>query len=208
MSLWSAAAGRARPQTWATGMSKEQHRQVFGRPTFDSAFKIVMNDESILKIFSKLDDVRNVEIQDVSSNQVKVFTNARTVLNDSGLRRLLSKFSNSSNVSITCQGSESAESASTVTLDGKELNKLSTVFEDIKGTFPQPERDSRLELLCKLDTDEMVMVEVQVVIKKSWDNRALAYCAGINGHQLRRGEKWDDLKRVIAISLLPGQKNW
>jgi hypothetical protein len=122
-------------------MSKEKLREVFGRPTFDSAFKFVMGDESVLlefiKIFAKLDDVKKVEIQDVSLSPGKGLTSTRTVLNDTGLKRLLAKISNSSSISISCQRSESE----TVTFDGKDLKNLSNVFEDIRGAFPQPERD-------------------------------------------------------------------
>ena len=69
----------------------------------------------------------------------------------------------------------------------------------------QQERNSQLDILCKLDNEDYVAVEIQVVKYNYWDNRALAYISSLYGNQLRRGDKWEDLKKVIGINILGGE---
>ena len=69
----------------------------------------------------------------------------------------------------------------------------------------QQERNSQLDILCKLDNGDYVAVEIQVVKYNYWDNRALTYISSLYGNQLRRGDKWEDLKKVIGINILGGE---
>ena len=162
-----------------------------------------MGDNEVLKefvsIFAKIDGVEEVSILDTSLNPVKGLTNARTVLNDSSLRDFLMTISKAENVTVTYNSTGDSRSLS---IDSKVLQEFSKVFDDIKRAFPPPERDSRLDLLCKLDSENFVMVELQVVTQPYWDKRALAYCAGAYASQLRKGDKWKDLMKVTAVNLL------
>jgi hypothetical protein len=47
--------------------------------------------------------------------------------------------------------------------------------------FPDLERDSLLDLLCKVDGGHFVLVEVQLQNQDHWDSRALADAAGFSG---------------------------
>ncbi len=51
------------------------------------------------------------------------------------------------------------------------------------------------------------MVEMQVVPYDFWYRRALGYVAVFHGKQMREGEKWKDIKRVIGINILGGGKD-
>jgi hypothetical protein len=68
--------------------------------------------------------------------------------------------------------------------------------------FPVLERDSLLDLLCKVDGGHFVLVEVQLQNQDHWDSRALADAAGFFGNQSKLGGKWQDLKQVIAVNIL------
>ena len=57
-------------------------------------------------------------------------------------------------------------------------------------------------MVCRLDNGEFILVEVQVKPQDFWDSRALCYAAAFYGNQLKRGEDWPKLKKVIAINLL------
>jgi hypothetical protein len=74
--------------------------------------------------------------------------------------------------------------------------------DDFEKAFPDPERDSRMDFLCQLDTGELVLVEMQVMPENQGDLRFLSYAAGVYNNQSKRGGKTKDIKKVIAINLL------
>jgi predicted transposase/invertase (TIGR01784 family) len=55
-----------------------------------------------------------------------------------------------------------------------------------------------------LNTCDYVLVETQVVPQVNWDRRALAYAAAFYGNQLRKGDTWKDITKVICINILGG----
>ena len=176
--------------------------QVFGRPTFDSAFKYVMDDEKVLlefvSVFAKVEGVKEVTPLDTSLNPIKGLMNARAVVNSTDLNDLLKTILKAKTIDL----SYTDFGGNTYVVNSQALRDLSNVFEDIKGAFPSLERDSRMDLLCRLNNGDLIVVEVQVVTQKFWDKRPLAYCAGTYAHQLRRGDKWEDLRKVVAVNLL------
>ncbi len=47
-----------------------------------------------------------------------------------------------------------------------------------------------MDFVCKLNTGETALVEMQVAPQDYWDRRALAYAAALYGNQMREGTKW------------------
>ena len=80
-------------------------------------------------------------------------------------------------------------------------------FGDIQKAFPKARYDGTMDFACKLDNEEYVVVEMQVIPQNCWDMRALVYVASFYGNQLRKGEDWEDTRKVIGINILGGDKS-
>jgi hypothetical protein len=80
-------------------------------------------------------------------------------------------------------------------------------FDEIKLAFPQSRFDGTMDFVCRLDTGDYAMVEMQVMPRDYWDRRALAYVAAFYGNQLRKGESWQDIRKVIGLNILGGGKD-
>jgi predicted transposase/invertase (TIGR01784 family) len=81
------------------------------------------------------------------------------------------------------------------------FDKFSTDYEPIKRALLD-EKDGQCDVICKLDSGEYVLVEAQVMSEDAQDHRFLAHLSTLHGNQLRRGEKWIDLKDVYAINIM------
>jgi predicted transposase/invertase (TIGR01784 family) len=187
--------------------------QVYGVPTFDSTFKHVLNDTEIcldfVKVFGNLPDVKSLRLLDDSLNPIKELTAARNLLNERKNIALLKKIhtTNYKDIKLQCVSTKRGADGLfvTETLDGSFLVQLGKVFGDIRDAFPPQNRDSKLDLVCELETGEHVLIEVQVITQDFWDSRALAYASyasAFYGNRLKRGGAWTELKRVIAINFL------
>ena len=80
-------------------------------------------------------------------------------------------------------------------------------WSDIQKSFPKAKYDGTMDFVCKIDNDEYVVVEMQVIPQNYWDKRALTYVASSYGNQLRKGGDWKDIRRVIGINILGGGKS-
>ena len=68
--------------------------------------------------------------------------------------------------------------------------------------FPVQERNSQLDFICRLSSQTIAMVEVQVIPQDLWDKRAVYCSCGAYFNQLRRGGQCKDLKQLISIQML------
>ena len=53
------------------------------------------------------------------------------------------------------------------------LHECSKVFSDFVDHFPVQERNSQLDFICRLSSQTIAMVEVQVIPQDFWDKRAV-----------------------------------
>lgn len=102
----------------------------------------------------------------------------------------------------------------TVQVDGREcvqlqkmLRSLHENFADMAEAFPAEEKRGIMDTVCKLADGSYAHVELQVIPQVHFDDRALAYASNIYSKQLRRGNEWSQLKRVISINLLGGGRD-
>ncbi len=72
--------------------------------------------------------------------------------------------------------------------------------------FPKVRYNGTMDFVCQLETGEYALVETQVYPQNYWDERALAYVAAFYGNQLRRGDSWRELNKVIGINILAGER--
>lgn len=188
-------------------VNKRLGRQVFGRATYDSTFKYVMDDPVVLldflQTFSEIPGIRSVKRLDEALNPIKSFTQARTFLSDSQNESFIRRMRSLEGVEVTAQVTKRKESVCVSVDHGEEFLKgLSQIYGDLQKAFPAPERDSRMDVVCELSTGQYALIEVQVARQNYWDRRGLAYLAAFYGNQLRKGGEWKDLQKVVGINLL------
>ena len=61
---------------------------------------------------------------------------------------------------------------------------------------------SFMDFACRTESNGLVIVEVQVRREDYFDSRALCYAAGTFASQLKKHDKWSDLKQVVALQIL------
>ena len=88
------------------------------------------------------------------------------------------------------------------------FGKMFCHFDDMRRNyFPKVKYDGTMDFVCIVNNDVYIIVEMQVVPQKCWDKRTLAYVAAFYGNQLRKGEDWKDIRKVIGINILGGGKS-
>lgn len=183
------------------------NKQVYTIPTYDAAFKWVLNNDDVRCSFFNA-FIPNVVIH----SSLRIDDNMNPVQKLQLLRQFLHGKSTSDAVkSLSSPGAYVVrdpavgngppirdESATSF------LNGIVGQFEDIKGSFPRPLYDGKMDFACLLSTGEYALVEMQVVSEDHWDRRALAYLSAFYGNQLSKGGKWKDLRKVIGVNILGG----
>jgi predicted transposase/invertase (TIGR01784 family) len=171
-------------------------KQIFAHANYDSTAKYVLQDNEVrlefIKTFAKLPNVVSTQLLDNHLNPLKRWVPLRKALQGAELHQRMKEIQ---------EGPEKREEALNSSVMKSFIDDLAPVFEDFKDLLPQ-DRDSKMDVLCRLSTDDYAVVEIQVVKKEMWDERALAYTAGVYANQLRSGQSWKDLKKVIGINIL------
>ena len=86
------------------------------------------------------------------------------------------------------------------------FNGLVSHYGDIQSLVPPPDYAGSMDTVCELPSGEKVVVELQVVKYNYWNKRSLTYAANVYAGQLKRGGKWQDVKRVVNVSILGANK--
>lgn len=195
---------------------------VYAVPTTDAAFKYVMNDQraarSFLRAFIPDENIVDITPLDVHLSPLQKYTQARHLIHSILSVRVMEKIdtlvneegASEKNFSV---GYRACDEDGYQEIFGAALflKELAEVYEDIRKGYPLPDRNSQVDFLCQIDGGHYVIVEVQVSGQKFWDKRALAYASSIYTRQLKKGDGWYDLKKVICINLLgggPHQEAW
>ena len=61
---------------------------------------------------------------------------------------------------------------------------------------------SVLDLKLKMKTGKIINIEIQIVNEKNLENRIMYYSAGLIREQLKTGEEYKNLNRVINITII------
>ena len=187
-----------------------QHRQVYGIATYDSLFKYVLSQKSVQASFFRTFlpgiPVKSIEKLDEHMNPIKSFQHLRNTLAGEDVDKVVRTLRRSHEFSVHTKGKE--KGSSLVHDDAtKFLKDVVTHFDDFQALIPNPEYNGTMDFVCELDNGDYALVEMQVVPQSHWDERALAYVAAFYGNQLRQGDSWKNLKKVIGINILGGGKD-
>lgn len=199
------------------GVSTRLHgsSQTYAVPTYDGTFKHLMSHEDMLQSFldAFIPDEK-IEVVRLLDNHLRPFAeyeNARAFLNKKQTSRVAEKLSalleenevKDNEFSISFTNAITAEENSVH--GGSEFIKgFAEIYGDILRGYPLPERNSQVDVLCKVEGGGYAIVEMQIAEESYWDKRALAYAANRYGRQLSEGHKWDDIKKIICINILGG----
>ena len=184
-------------------------KQIYSIPTYDAAFKWILSEETLLPSFFHA-FVSNLEIEratrlDDHMNPLQVFQLLRNFIYSNETEQTVASLKNVINlaVHVTDQDSITRHSPEASVM----LQDFLHHFPDIQQAFPQPRFNGTMDFVCELNSGEFVIVEMQVAAQDYWDCRALAYIAAFFGNQLRKGDDWTKLKKVIGINILGGGKD-
>ena len=184
-----------------------QSRQQYGIPTYDALFKYVLDKPSLQPSFfhalAGLEVTTATRI-DEHMNPLQELEHLRTLINDDKTVQAVSSLRSKDGISVSYQGKSGERVHKGFT---KFVESILPHFDDLRRAFPKPRYDGTMDFVCKLSNGEYAMVEMQVIPYDFWDRRALGYVAAFYGKQMREGEKWKDIKRVIGINILGGGKD-
>ncbi|MBX9697094.1 MAG: Rpn family recombination-promoting nuclease/putative transposase [Alphaproteobacteria bacterium] len=189
--------------------------QIYATPTNDCTFKHLLSHENmlqaILETFVPDENIRVVRLLDAHLRPFAEYEKARSFLNSKRTVAVTDKLSALLEYKSVKDNKFNLSFVNTVTDEensvhgGSEFIKgLAEIYDDILCGYPLPERNSQVDVLCKMENGGYVIVEMQVAEKSYWDKRALAYAANLYGRQLRKSHQWDDIKKVICINILGG----
>ena len=178
--------------------------QTFGIITYDALFKWVLSEDSIRPSFFHAFIpgivVQSSERLDDHMNPLQELQVLRHMINDIETTRLVTSLKESdSNVEVHIANSYHEKAT-------QFLKKVLHHFDDIQYSFPKPRFDGTMDFVCRLDTGEYALIEMQIVPEEHWDQRALAYVAAFYGNQLKRSTPWKEIKKVIGLNILGGGK--
>jgi len=205
-------------------VEKHSGGQTYGIPTHDALFKYALSDDSIrssffnafvpnLKILSsaRLDEHINplMELQHLRNfiNKQDTAKTFRKIRADPGsfvvCRPTDSKLNNVIKANMANNSLNLIEDPKTMTC----LLEFAKHFEDLKSAFPKLKHNAKMDFVCETDKGEYALVEMQIQAQDNWEQRALAYVAAFYGNQLRKGGKWNEIRKVIGINILGGGKD-
>ena len=205
--------------------------QTYAEPYYDPTMKLVFRNKPVLaefiSVFTENRYVTVLEFMDGYMNPLQAAGQAREFVNDGRFKTLMGRVGRLERDQIKVQlrnlirkrgaatildeDAEAPAPNSTIEKEGDWklcsvgadfLYNCSRVFSDLRTYFPAPERNSQLDVICRISDKTIAMVEVQVIPENYWDARALYYASGVYFNQLRRGGQYEHLTKVISIQLL------
>ena len=186
-------------------LARTKPGQVYGIPTYDAAFKYILSDpvvrKSFLTTFIPGLEIESSERLDEHMNPIKRMKLAHDFLHD----RKTSELVTGLNGGIYVVGQLDERDEFTPSENATKLfKKFVENFDDLQGSFSRQKYNGTMDFVCELPNHSKVLVEMQVISQDYWDERSLAYVANAFGGQLRRGDSWSDLRKVIGINILGG----
>jgi predicted transposase/invertase (TIGR01784 family) len=182
--------------------------QVYGIPTFDALFKYILSDDAIrlsfLKAFIPGLQVVSSQTLDGYMNPLQDFQYLRKFMNHRDTAEAVDCVRNM-RFEIVAPGSSGFEAPSRQHDKAKALLlDFVKYFDDLKKALPQETYNGSMDFVCKLENGDFVVIEMQVALQKYWERRALGYPATVYSKQIRKGDCWSCIKKVVGINILGG----
>jgi len=180
-------------------------RQVYGIPTYDALFKWVLSKDSVRPSFFHAFIpglvIKSSERLDDHMNPLQELQLLRNAIHDGEITKLVASLKDKQpKVEVHVDNSYHDKATDL-------LKTLLLHFDDIQYSFPRPRFDGKMDFVCRLDTGEYALVEMQIMPEDQWDQRALAYVGAFYGNQLRKSDSWKSIQKVIGVNILGGGKD-
>jgi predicted transposase/invertase (TIGR01784 family) len=189
---------------------KKYPGQVFGVTTNDPLFKYVLDDPNLRPSFfnALINDAKVISSErlDGSMNAFKDYQVLRNLINSEAANDFVSDIESSLEIKLNIK----KDNDKIIKFSKKHTNFLRQLvrqFPDIVKAIPKDAYNGSMDFVCKLDNGDYALVETQIIREDCWDRRALAYVANFYGKQIKRGDEWKDIKKVIGINILEGGIN-
>ena len=196
--------------------------QVYAEPKFAPTFNLAMKNpavvEEFIQVFANIPNVTVIEFVD-SFMKARKFVHhgpfgsfmekVRSVPQGDIKVQLPSrkrKFNDQSDLQDSVGGlQDSVEPPAVleeVEIGAEFLHECSKVFLDLANHFPAQEHNSQLDIVCRISSHTIAMIEVQVFPQDFWDKRAVYRLSEVYFNQLRRGGKYENLRQLISIQIM------
>jgi len=189
--------------------------QTYGITTHDALFKYVLSNDAVRPSFfhAFIPGANITESQrlDEHMNPLQELEHLREFIHRQDTAKTVGEISSDL---IVSRPSSSRDKSHCPKLGKatKFLHKIVGHFDDIKKAFPKAKYNGTMDFVCKLESGDFSLVEMQVLPKDHWDKRALAYAAAFYGRQIVKGQHWSGIKKVYGINILGGgtrdQAHW
>jgi predicted transposase/invertase (TIGR01784 family) len=189
--------------------------QTYGIATHDALFKHILghngNRASFLHAFLSEAEITQSYRLDEHMNPLQDLQRLREFVHRQDTTKTVDSIS--SDFIVSCRSSSRPKSNDSKLAKATQfLHEIVGHFEDIKKSFPKAKYNGTMDFVCKLANGDFSLVEMQVLPKDNWDERALAYAAAFYGRQIGKGQRWLDIRKVYAINILGGgtrqQAHW
>lgn len=186
------------------GFEPTQRLFNFVLPTYDKAFKELLNDADVRNsLFRGFVDetIQSSEILGLSNKTLK---DQDQVTMDS-VGAFLNRYKPIMDDYLAQNPSSAKHKKAPALNAGTLVHDLATkYYNPLCKLFPVAEKETYMDFTCCLKDGSTVLVEMQVRTEPYWNSRALAYAARVYSSQLVRGESWGNLKKVYAVNILGG----
>jgi predicted transposase/invertase (TIGR01784 family) len=187
--------------------------QEYSSPTSDKTFKLFMTNpnvaRSFLRVFVPDPSIQIVDQMSEHLNSLNEFQRARKNLHSKKYKGYIARIKDLLKKGIVKDeafytGFIHASTGENVLVKGGAYFTKSFVdiYNDILRGYPRPSRNAQVDYVCLVDNSYYAVVEIQVVHQSYWDERALNSAASLYAHQLREGDKYKDIKKVVCINII------
>jgi predicted transposase/invertase (TIGR01784 family) len=181
--------------------------QTYGIPTYNGLFKWILSEYSIRPSFfhAFLPDVevKSSKRLDEHMNALKEYQRLRAMLNRKETHELVKRLSDAHAFEVMVSEIAGTPFASDPAATSY-LHDMLMYHEEMKHGLPDERFDGSMDFVCEINDNEYVLIEMQVSPHDKWDHRALGYAAWYYGNQMKRGDEWGKIRKVIAINILGG----
>lgn len=207
----AAAAGNSVAESPAPLWVRLRHTvnmPAYGDPTTDPLFKHVLMDStarnSFLRAFVPHVAIKSSELLGQHMNPLVSQADSDVALNfllDKESAKIVSRLQASR---LSAEGADGVDDPAGSAFMKKVFSQ--DVFPSILQSIKPLPYGGTMDFACKTDSGEYVIVEMQVRKESSMDQRGLIYAAAKYSGQMRRGDGWNSVQRVIAVNIL-GKKD-
>jgi predicted transposase/invertase (TIGR01784 family) len=190
--------------------------QTFCRPTRDSVFKHVLSDERIRNSFinalSPFKGVHSSNLMATDLRPLAVDENLLNILNNREFQLFVNGTQHLELSSATLKSMSEMPAVSGELESARKEHRALSLCQRFFAAFRKEwgnirsklcdDKKGVCDIVSRLDSGDIVLVEAQVLKKDCLDKRFLLYSTTLYSNQLRKTQDWSELKNVASVILI------